>query len=327
MMDAANSTAPGFAQGVLLCPMPADQAAMHAAFLAQANGRRVYLWPELPPPDAPMAEQVGCLVAFLPPPGVFARAPHLRMLHGTGAGVNHMLAVPDLPRHLPMARVVADAVTQGMAQHCLHALLRELRDHRLYDRQQRDRAWHRWPQRDAGTWPVGIMGLGALGLGLADVAARLGFALRGWSRGQKTVPGVETFAGMDSLPAFLSGLAALVVLLPLTAQTRGIVGAAELARLALGAVVVSAARGGQVDEAALIAALDTGHIGHAHLDVMATEPLPRDSPLWAHPAITLTPHIAAAPFGPALARLVLENFARLEAGQPLLFAVDPARGY
>lgn len=314
-------------RAVLICPMPADKDAMHAAFLEQSGDRRVYLYPELPAPDAPLAEQVGCIVAFRPPAGVFARLPHLRLLHGTGAGVNHMLAVPDLPRHLPMARVVADEVTQGMAQHCLHALLRELREHRLYDQQQRDRVWKRWPQRDAGTWPVGIMGLGALGLGLADVAVRLGFALRGWSRGRKTVPGLESFAGPGELPAFLAGLSALVVLLPLTPETIGIVGAGELAALAPGAVVVSAARGGQVVEADLIAALDAGHIGHAHLDVMATEPLPAESPLWAHPGITVTPHIAAAPNGPALARLVLENFARLEAGRPLLFPVDLALGY
>jgi glyoxylate/hydroxypyruvate reductase A len=223
--------------------------------------------------------------------------------------------------------VVADEVTQGMAQHCLHALLRELRDHRLYDRQQAERLWKRWPQRDAGTWPVGIMGLGALGLGLADVAVRLGFTVRGWSRGPKAAPGVECFAGMESLPDFLAGLSALVVLLPLTVETQNIVGAAELTLLAPGAVVVSAARGGHVVEADLIAALDAGHIAHAHLDVMATEPLPPDSPLWAHPAITVTPHIAAAPNGPALARLVLENFARLETGRELLFPVDLTRGY
>ncbi|WP_431283796.1 2-hydroxyacid dehydrogenase [Humitalea sp. 24SJ18S-53] len=314
-------------RGVLICPMPADKDAMHAAFLAQSGDRRVYLYPELAAPDAPMAEQIGCIVAFRPPRDIFASLPHLRLLHGTGAGVNHMLAVPDLPRHLPMARVVADEVTQGMAQHCLHALLRELRDHRTYDRLQREKVWKRLPQRDAGTWPVGIMGLGALGMGLADVALRLGFAVRGWSRGEKSVPGVATFAGRDSLPDFLAGLSALVVLLPLTPETTGIVGAAELAAMAPGAVVVSAARGGQVIEADLIAALDSGHLSHAHLDVMATEPLPPESPLWTHPAITVTPHIAAAPNGPALARLVLENFARLEAGAPLLFPVDLTLGY
>jgi len=310
------------ARGILLCPTPVDSASVHAAFLELAGDRPIHVWPDLPDP-----EQIGCIVAFRVPRGVFALLPNLRLIHGTGAGMNHMLVDPELPRHLPMARVVADAVTQGMAQHCLHAILRELREHRVYDRLQREKTWQRRVQIDAATWPVGIMGLGALGTGLAEHLVRLGFAVRGWSRSAKQVPGVESFAGPDRKHAFLSGCRAVVVLLPLTAETTGSLDAAALAAMPRGAVVIAAGRGGQVDEAALLAALDSGQIGHAHLDVMATEPLPPESPLWSHPDVTLTPHVAAAPNGVALARLVLENLDRLENGRELLFPVDPIRGY
>lgn len=302
--------------------MPADKASMHAAFLELAGDRPVALWPDLPEP-----EKIGCIVAFRAPTGAFARLPNLRLIHGTGAGVNHMLADPTLPRHLPFARVVADEVTQGMAQHCLHALLRELREHRMYDRFQQEKHWQRMSQIDAATWPVGIMGLGALGVGLSEHLTRLGFAVRGWSRSRRSLPGVETFAGPEEKHAFLAGCRAVVVLLPLTAETTGVLDAAALAALPRGAVIVAAGRGGQVDEAALLAALDAGQVGHAHLDVMVTEPLPQDSPIWTHPGITVTPHIAAAPNGKALAKLVLENFDRLENGRELLFPVDLARGY
>ncbi len=317
MTDAVERAGDG---AILFCPFPNEGMAILDAL--RGSGRRVWAWPEVPEPAA-----VSCVLAFRPPRGVFAGLSGLRLIHSTGAGVNGLLDAPDRPAGVPVARVVAEEVTQGMAQHVVHAVLRETREHRPYDATQREGRWVRRMQRHARDTTVGIMGLGALGAGVAAVLRLLGYRLRGWSRTRKDVAGVESFAGEAEMAAFLGGSDVLVVLLPLTPGTRGIVGASALGMLPRGAVVVSAGRGGQVDEAALLAALDSGHLSHAHLDVFEQEPLPEGNPLWGHPGITLTPHIAAAPYPPAVVRAVLENVARVEAGLPPLNAVDVAAGY
>lgn len=320
--DGTMTDHPTPARAILLAPPALEGAAIHAAFLAEAGDRPVWLWPDLPAPEA-----VGCLVAFRVPPGAFERLPNLRLVHCTGAGVNQLLAAPGFPDGVPVARVADIAITRAMVQHVLHALLREYRDYRSYEAFQRERRWHRLPQREASEWPVGVMGLGTLGTGVADALLRLGFPVRGWSRGPRSLDGVACFAGEEGLAPFLDGCAALVILLPLTEETRGLVDARVLGALRRGAVVVAVGRGGQVVEDDLLAALETGHLAHAYLDVMEQEPLPGNHPLWAYPGVTVTPHIASPPVGAPIAGLVLENLRRLEADEPLLHAVDRQKGY
>ncbi len=286
----------------------AEEAARIREALRAASAYPVWLLGENHPPAA-----ITCLLAYQPPPGLLATLPGLRLVHGTGAGVDALLADPDLP-DVPIGRVVAPELSRHMVHHVLAAVLRHLRRGETYAAQQRDARWIRHPPRDLAAFRVVVLGTGALGTAVLEALRALGIMAQGWNRRAGRVADA------------LRGAACAVVLLPATPATRGIIGAAELAALADDALVVAAGRGGQVDEAALLAELGAGRIAAA-LDVFATEPLPAGHPFWRHPRVVLTPHIAAAPDAAAVARCVLESIARVERGEPPLFPVDRARGY
>ena len=183
------------------------------------------------------------------------------------------------------------------------------------------------PQRSPQSLSVGILGLGVLG---ADVAAKLhalGFPLRGWSRSRKELPGVTSFAGREQLTACLAGVELLICLLPLTDDTRGILDHTVFAALAPGAVLIHAARGAHLVEADLLAALEAGHLSRAVIDVFAPEPLPAGHPFWRHPAVTVTPHVAAITRAGTGAEDIVANYRRAMAGQPLINQVDRSQGY
>jgi glyoxylate/hydroxypyruvate reductase A len=208
-----------------------------------------------------------------------------------------------------------------------------LRQQRLYDRLQAERRW--WDDRHqpaAADVRVGVMGLGVLGLDAARKLKVMGFDVAGWSRGPKDVEGMATFAGEAGLDAFLARTDILVCLLPLTPDTRGILNAGLLERLARdgrlgGPVLINAGRGGLQVEADILRCLESGALKAATLDVFETEPLPPDSPLWAHPSVTITPHNAAMSAPDAVGAQVAEGIRRSEAGLPPLHAVDLTRGY
>lgn len=264
--------------------------------------------------DAPH-ERVSCLVAFRPPAGLMASLPNLTLVHATGAGVDGILMAPDLP-DVPIGRVVADEVAKPMTHHVLHAVLRHLRQGEAFAALQKAGSWNRLLTRDFAQFPVAVLGgTGALGGAVIQALEFLGIPARGWSRSSGT-----------TLEETLAGAMAVVVLLPATPATRGVLGARELALLADDAAVIAVGRGGQVEEAALLAELDAGRLS-AYLDVFEKEPLPAGHPLWQHPRVILTPHIAAAPSAPAVARCVLESMERVARGEPPLFPVDRARGY
>lgn len=188
--------------------------------------------------------------------------------------------------------------------------------------------WRPEPPRLSRDVHVGVMGLGQLGL---DAAARLraqGFQTRGWSRSRKTAPGVACFAGADEMGAFLDGLDVLALLLPETPETRGLVNAAALSRLAPGAHVINAARGPVLVEADLLTALERdGGLGGATLDVFDTEPPPPEHPFWAHPRVAITPHIASATRPATAAKVLLDQIDRVEGGSRPLHLVDRSAGY
>ncbi|MCX8132589.1 MAG: glyoxylate/hydroxypyruvate reductase A [Roseococcus sp.] len=298
---------PEEANAILVAGLP-EEAARIAAALRAAGPYPVWLAEEDFPPEA-----IGCLVAYRPPPGLLARLPRLRLVHGTGAGVDALLADPDLPP-VPLGRVVGPELSRMMVHHVLAALLRHLRRGETYAAQQRERLWLRHPPRDVEAFRVVVLGTGALGGAVLQALSALGIPAAGWNR--RSGPLAEA----------LAGAMAAVVLLPATPATRGILGRRELAALADDALVIAAGRGGQVDEEALLAELDAGRLSAA-LDVFNEEPLPPASPFWTHPRCVVTPHIAAAPDPAAVARCVLESMARIARGEPPLFPVDRARGY
>jgi glyoxylate/hydroxypyruvate reductase len=296
-------------------------------FRALSPGREVRLWPDYvgDPSDITYA------CAWMPPHGLLAALPNLRAIFSLGAGVDYLLADSLLP-HVPIVRIVDPDLTMRMREYVtLHALLYHRR-HRLYVTQQRERLWLDHDQPAASEVSIGIMGLGALGRDAATTLKRIGFRIVGWSRSPKHLPDIETFHGEAGLAAFLARTEILVVLLPATPTTEGILSLHLLRKLkrdgALGgAYLINAGRGKLQVDADIVAAIDEGSLAGATLDVFQIEPLSKESPLWSHPKVTITPHNAAASVPRTLVNNVLTQIERYEAGHPLDNLVNRDLGY
>jgi glyoxylate/hydroxypyruvate reductase A len=264
---------------------------------------------------------------FRPPPGFIKTLPNLRAIFSLGAGVDGFLRDPDLP-DVPLVRFVDPTLMHEMAQYVVMHVLIAHRGQRFFDAAQAESQWRqRMLQRASRDTRIGLLGLGDIGAAIATSLLPFDFQLSGWSRTRKSVPGVKSHAGEAELPRFLAACDYLICTLPLTDATRGILNAGLFAQLPDGAFVINVARGGHLVEADLIAALDSGHLSGAVLDVFATEPLPSESPIWRHPKITATPHIAALTDTAAALTFLGDGVARAESGRPLLHVVDRARGY
>ena len=271
-------------------------------------------------------------IVWRPPRGLLAQLPQLEAIFSLGAGVDAILSDPNLP-DVPITRIVDPDLTARMSEWvALHCLM-HLRQTRRYERQQRERIWvDDDDQPAAGDVRVGILGLGELGRDAAGKLAALGFEVAAWSASPKTAPGIACFDGDAGLDAMLARSDILVCLLPLTAATRGILNASLFARLPRdgrlgGAVLLNAGRGGLQVEADIVAALDSGALKGASLDVFETEPLPQDSPLWGRPEVFVTPHNAAISHPDSVARAIAEQILAHERGEPLRNMVDRGRGY
>lgn len=240
------------------------------------------------------------------------------------AGVENVVGNPTLTQ--PLARMVDPGLTEGMVEWVTgHVLRHHLNiDHCLAHQAG---AWVRHVPPLARDRVVTMLGLGVLGRAAALALAGLNFQVRGWASRPQDLPGVATFHGPGGLEPALRGAAIVVLLLPDTPATRDVLDARSLGWLARGAVVLNPGRGPLIDDGALLAALDSGQVGHATLDTFRTEPLPPDHPFWAHPGVTVTPHIASETRAVTASGRIVENILRGEAGQPLLNLVDRARGY
>lgn len=262
-----------------------------------------------------------------PKKGALRAFPNLKAIFSLGAGVDHLMDGRDLPPGVPVVRLVDPGLTRGMSEYVVYWVLHHHRDFGAYARMVESKGWDRLAQADPGERRVGILGLGVLG---TDAVAKLrpfGFDVRGWSRSPKKLEGVETFHGKDGLEAFLKATEILVCLLPLTPETTGIIDAGTIARMPKGGVIINAARGGHVVDEDLIEALDGGHLAAATLDVFHAEPLPDDHPFWAHPKITVTPHMASRTAPATAAKAVAENIRRMENGEPPEPIVEMTLGY
>ena len=221
----------------------------------------------------------------------------------------------------PLCRMVDEGLTRGMVEWVTGHVLRH---HLGMDAHvaNPDRTWDATAPPLATGRPVAMLGLGALGAACAEALARLGFPVTGWSRGPKDVPGVRSVTGADGLRDALGGADIVVLLVPHTRSTEDLMDAERLAWMRPGAVLLNPGRGALVVEDALLAALDRGHLSHATLDAHRVEPLPEGHPFWAHPKVTVTPHIASATRPATAVRVLAENVRRGEAGEPLLHVVD-----
>jgi glyoxylate/hydroxypyruvate reductase len=259
-----------------------------------------------------------------PPKGTFARLPRLRLVQSLWMGVENLLADPELPAGVPLARMVDPGMVAAMSETVIAHVLDWHRKFWSYRQRQAQKQWKRHRQYMAQDRTIGILGLGELGGDAAKKLLALGFKVCGWSRRPKTLGGVHCSTDLDEV---LARSDAVVCLLPLTPQTRGVLNSAALAKMPKGGCLINVARGAHVVEADLLAALDAGHLARAYLDVFEAEPLPADSPLWAHPGIALTPHIAALTEPRTAVATIVENLARLRRGEAPLHLVDRAAGY
>ncbi len=238
------------------------------------------------------------------------------------AGVERIVGNRTLTQ--PLCRMVDPGLAQGMAEWCLGWAMRL---HLAMDRYLQDGQWRNGLVPPlASERPVTLLGMGELGRAVAAKLGGVGFPVTGWSASGRPVEGVRVL-GADALPQALEGAGILISLLPDTLATRNLLDARSLAMLPQGAVLLNPGRGTVLDDQALLAALDEGRLGHAVLDVFRTEPLPPDHPFWAHPRVTVTPHIAADTRPETAAPVAAENLRRAMAGQPLLHLVDRTRGY
>jgi glyoxylate/hydroxypyruvate reductase len=278
-------------------------------------------------PEIGNPKDIDAALVWKPPAGLLASLPNLRMIVSLGAGVDHLLGDATLPRHVPIVRLVDPYMTEAMSEYVLTQVLRLHRQDFAYRAQQHARVWRELPQPNASERRVGVLGLGELGSDAARKLAVFGFSVAGWSRSARRLPGIESFHGREGLMALAGRSDILVCLLPLTRETEGILDARLFAAMPKGAAIVNAARGHHMVEADLLAALETGQLSAAVLDVFSQEPLPQTHPFWRHPKIIVTPHAAAATHAPTAAAGVAENLRRLADGRPLINVVDPALGY
>lgn len=272
------------------------------------------------------AEQAEVALCWNPAAGNLGMFPGLRLIHSIAAGADQIFKDPSRPPQVPVCRIVDPDHRLGMVEYVLWGVLHY---HRGFDQMLHNQAqavWDRPAQRPAKQTSVGVMGLGELGRAVATQLAALDFDTRGWARRAQQVEGVKTFQAGE-MTGFLDGLDILVCLLPLTPETIGILGKETFARMATGSVVINCGRGEHLIRKDLLAALDSGHLRGALLDVFEQEPLPVEDSFWRHPHICVTPHIASSASYEVIAGQILDNLARLESGAPLANEVDPEQGY
>ncbi|MGI9492745.1 MAG: 2-hydroxyacid dehydrogenase [Geminicoccaceae bacterium] len=293
-----------------------------AEFRRQATHHELHRWPDVDDPDC-----IDAAVVWTPTADLFSKLSRLKAIIVPGAGVDqlwrHIKQLPDVP----IVRLADPVMATRMAEYVLAMVLNHHRGFERYRRQQIERVWTRHQHADPGDIQVGIMGLGELGAAAARHVAAIGYDVKGWSRRPKEIEGVRTFSGDAGFRDFLPQTDILVCLLPLTAATRELLNARTFSSLSKGGLVINAARGEHLVVPDLHSALDSGQLAGAVLDVFENEPLSADSPLWAHPKITITPHIASLSNVKTGVRQIVRALDAIEAGDRPDHIVDPVAGY
>jgi glyoxylate/hydroxypyruvate reductase A len=231
-------------------------------------------------------------VVWAPPQTFFDEQTALRGVFNIGAGVDALMKL-RIPPQVPVVRLDDAGMSVQMAEYVCHAAIRHFREFDGYAADIAQGKWSYRKPRSRNDFPVGVMGLGALGERVGKALAQFDFPVLGWSRSSKVMEGVQCFSGAAGFDAFLAATRILVCLLPLTPETENIMRTDTLLRLRPGGYVINVARGGHLVDEDLIALIDSGHLAGATLDVFRTEPLPAEHPFWEHPKIAVTPHTSA----------------------------------
>ncbi len=266
------------------------------------------------------------------PPVEMLQGRALKAVFALGAGVDSILSKlrdhPDmLPLSIPLFRLEDTGMGRQMQEYAVSQVLHWFRRFDDYQALKLASRWQPLPEYRADEFTVGIMGAGVLGAKVAESLQPWGFPLRVWSRSRKSWPQVQSFAGQAELGEFLQGTRVLINLLPNTAETAGIINQTLLAQLPDESYVLNLARGVHVVEEDLLAALDSGKLKAAMLDVFSREPLPKESPLWLHPRVTMTPHVAAVTRPKEAIAYIAQTITQLERGEAPGGQVDRVRGY
>ena len=278
-------------------------------------------------PEAFNPKDIDIVLVARPPKGIVGQLANVKLIQSLFMGVDGLLADPAFPRDKPLSRLIDPGMVAAMVESVTAHVLDYHRHHYIYRSDQARKRWHRLAQFMTSDRTVGILGLGELGTAVANQLLPFGFKVAGWRRRSGQIAAIECFSGSAGMDAVIAKSQAIVCLLPLTPETRGVLNAAAFAKMPKGGCIINPARGGHVVVPDLIAALDSGHLAHAYLDVFDKEPLPPESPLWAHPGVTVTPHTAALTEPRTAIAKVVENIERLRAGKPLLSLVDFGAGY
>jgi glyoxylate/hydroxypyruvate reductase A len=306
-------------------------------FLYKADPARGEIWarlfaekaPEMPFriwPDLGDPAQIRYLAAWQPPEDPARTLPNLEVVFSVGAGVDQF-DLSSVPAHVPVVRMIEPGIVEGMVEYVTQAVLSVHRDLFDYAHQQQARVWQERPVCAAASRRVGVLGLGVLGTAVLERLRLFGFACAGWSRSAREIEGVACYAGTQTLDAFVARTDILICLLPLTDETRGILNAELFGKLPRGASLIQTGRGPHLRQADLLGALADGQLSYAILDVTDPEPLPADDPLWTHPRVRITPHIASATRPESAVEVVLDNLRRYRAGLPMVGQIDRKQGY
>ncbi|MDR5803321.1 glyoxylate/hydroxypyruvate reductase A [Caballeronia sp. LZ001] len=271
-------------------------------------------------------------IVWRAPRELFANRPELKAIFNLGAGVDAILDVErkepgTLPPNATLVRLEDTGMAQQMVEYSTYAVLRYLRRFDEYEALQREGRWRKLTQHARASFTVGVLGLGVLGGEVARGLLELGVPVRGYSRTAKTIEGVEVYAGPERFDAFLDGVHVLVNLLPHTPDTEGILNARTFSKLARGAYLVNVARGPHLVDDDLLAALDSGQLAAATLDVFHVEPLAKEHPFWKHPRVSVTPHISAETLREESIVQIAAKIKALSRGETIGGIVDFSRGY
>jgi glyoxylate/hydroxypyruvate reductase len=307
---------------ILFCTSEKAQARWRPHLATAFPDRDIRFWPTVGD-----ARAINFALVWQPAPGLLASLPNLKLIASLAAGVDHILRDPALPRGVPIMRLVDPYMTQAMTEYVVLQVLRLHRQDFDYRAQQASVEWREREQKNAAERTVGILGFGQLGQDAGRKLQAIGFDVAGWSRSAKDVPGFVTYAGERGLDALLARSEIIVSLLPSTPETEGILDAGLFAHLPRGAGLVNAGRGRHLVEADLLAAIESGQLSAAVLDVFREEPLPPSHPFWRHPRIIVTPHVAAETHPSTAVQIIAKAVDDLEAGRPLANIVDLERGY
>lgn len=279
-------------------------------------------------PDRGDSRSTDCLIMSKGIPEALACLPNLRLISSTGMGIDHILALPNLPAGVPVVRVANPSMVKQIAQYVTLAVLRVEHDSDRFDSFQQNKIWaRRFHRRPGGMLRIGLLGFGTIGQEVARQLRFLDFTVTAWTRSPRPSAEIPTYQGPTGLQALCSQSDIVIDTLPATKATAGIIDSHFLARLPRGAHIINIGRGEHVVEQDLLTAIDRNHLSGATLDVFATEPLPSNHPFWTHPRIRITPHSAGTPDPRETATAILENLRRARDGEALLNEINRAVGY